>query len=114
MSYDLFFKFKKPPESFDCFIEYFSKRTNYSVGDRYADYRSHTGVYFSFSWEKPESSEEGDWDVHFKLNYVRPRVFALEAEPEISAFVNHFDLNVNDPQESIKGSTYSKDGFFEG
>ena len=30
--------------------------------------------------------------VSFNLNYFRPHVFSLEAEPELAAFVESFDL----------------------
>jgi hypothetical protein len=113
MSYDLFFHTPKgtPPLGRDAFEAYFSARAHYTVDDEGAWYQHEdTGVYFSFRWRDGSASA-----ATFNLNYFRPRVFGLEAEPEVSAFVSHFGLEIDDPQSEGMGSgPYSAEGFLRG
>lgn len=117
MSYDLYFFGRKlTPEEFS---GYFSSRLHYKVNGSQAFYQNEdTGVYFNFDRniaEEKLDSEAPDYDVSFNLNYFRPHIFGLEAEPELRALVDAFDLTVHDPQNGGMGTgAYSKDGFLKG
>lgn len=53
--------------------------------------------------------------VAFRMNFCRPHVFGLEAEPEVQAFVREFGLRVEDPQDDGMGcGSYSRRGFLSG
>lgn len=123
MSYDLFFRGAKLTES--QFSAYFSARPNYQMNPRRAYYENEdTGVHFSFEFDRDEDDEdgqdagepEGGWpDASFNLNFFRPHFFGLEAEPEVRAFVEHFDLQVSDGRTAGMGDeSYSPDGFLRG
>jgi hypothetical protein len=107
VSYDLFFKRKKPPKAKQVFA-WFRERANYQLNETQAFYSNDsTGVYFSF--------EVNDKDSSFNLNYFRPHIFGLEAEPEVRAYVEQFDYELEDPQMDGMGSgPYSKEGFLRG
>ncbi len=117
MSYDLYFQ--ADAIDFAQIEHYFSNRLNYKVANQQAWYSNEkTGVYFYFEWNEPKESGKSDGDIEiehpiaFNLNYFRPHVFALEAEPEIAAFVSEFNLSIEDPQnDGMEGTAYSKDGF---
>lgn len=127
MSYDLYFRRRREagPLSAADVLGYFAGRSHYAV-DReaasvtYANER--TGVYFSFELTPPFSDDEAEADdgtvdagVSFNLNYFRPHIFALEAEPELAAFVERFGLSVDDPQNDGMGrGPYHRDGFLKG
>ena len=124
MSYDLLFgqQTEQPSFSWGDFQRYFGERA-YTLSDRQALYESEdTEVYFSFDFHEPDTdlsaSEEvpnaGAIPVAFNLNYFRPHVFGLEAEPEVAAFVNAFNLTVFDPQGEMESSEYSAEGFLRG
>jgi hypothetical protein len=96
------------------FSQYFSARTNYKNTGWYVN--EDTGVYFNFEY-RTEPVEEGDaaGRVAFNLNYYRPHVFGLEAEPEVSAFVQAFDCTIHDPQmDGMGDGPYSAVGFLNG
>lgn len=125
MSYDLFFRSRSPSQSLsrDNFARYFGGRRLYEVKESQAWYSNEdSGVYFVFEYaerdEDSDSEEEVDLSLlpaSFNLNYFRPHVFGLEAEPEVAAFVERFDLTVSDPQMSGMGDgEYSKAGFLGG
>jgi hypothetical protein len=123
MSYDLFFnyKFGRIIEESD-FRAYFSSRPNYNVNMSSAIYQNEdTGVYFYFNYaddgERNIEDEEEQVSSHlsFNLSYARPHIFGLEAEPEVKAFVEHFDLDIQDPQQEGMGQgPYSSEGFLRG
>ncbi len=116
MSYDLFFQ-PSPSLTKQAFLAYFAARPLYRVEGDQAFYENpDTGVYFSFDWHAPAADEsaEAHSPVAFNLNYVRPHVFGLEAEPEVAAFVRHFGLGIDDPQTEGMGDTYSAEGFLRG
>jgi hypothetical protein len=125
MSYDLFFvpRQNKPRIGLEAFQEYFRDRPWYKAPKAHAGYTNEdTGVYFSFTYEEDankndDSGEEGDsqHNTSFNLNYYRSHVFGLEAEPEVTAFVNHFEFLIDDPQNDGMGrGKYSPDGFLQG
>ncbi|HEV8583731.1 MAG TPA: hypothetical protein VGT02_02070 [Methylomirabilota bacterium] len=121
MSYDLFFRWRRPPAAGtpDGFLPYFMERPHYRCTDNQAWYEHEkTGVYFSFDIGAPEADGERDptlAPVAFNLNYLRPHPFGLEAEPELTAFVRRFDLLVSDPQTDGMGDgEYSPEGFLRG
>lgn len=127
MSYDLYFRRPREagPLSAADVLGFFAGRSHYEV-DRpaasatYANAR--TGVYFSFELASPIGDDDSEPDdgtldagVSFNLNYFRPHIFALEAEPELAAFVAHFGLSVDDPQNDGMGrGPYHRDGFLKG
>lgn len=121
MSYDLFFK-TKDCLTRDDFASYFGGRDRYELTENQAWYRNEdTGVYLSFEWDDdpdPELAKQGEELVAFNLNYFRPHIFGLEAEPEVAAFVAHFNLDILDifdPQvEGMGEGPYSGDGFLRG
>lgn len=113
MSYDLYLKFPQPIPSSD--IErYFSNRSNYHVSDAAIYENQSTGVYFMFSWTR-DGSDNKVRQVSFNMNYFRPHVFGLEAEPELRAFVARFSPNIEDPQLHGMGSgPYASERFLSG
>ncbi len=119
MSYDLYFM---PNDRLtrEAFETYFSNRPWYEQEERQIWYGNEdTGVYFCFDWlddeKDSENPDEASAAVSFNLNYIRPPFFGLEAEPEIRAFVNHFGLQVSDPQTHGMGDgLYSTEGFLRG
>ncbi|WP_254700271.1 hypothetical protein [Trinickia violacea] len=49
------------------------------------------------------------------MNYFRPHIVGLEAEPEVSAFIDRFNPVIEDPQvHGMATGPYSADGFFRG
>jgi hypothetical protein len=125
VSYDLYFRSRSPSQklSLDEFTRHFSGRPLYKVTDSQAWYSNEdSGVYFFFKHvdrgKNCEPEDEPDLSmlpVAFNLNYFRPHVFGLEAEPEVAAFIKRFDLTVSDPQTSgIGDGEYSKEGFLRG
>src|SRR6266481_6601745 len=105
MSYDLYFRSRTPGRmiSQEQFTNYFRGRRHYEIKETQAWYSNdNTGIYFSMDFGEPgETSEEGRDSsllrASFNMNYFRPHVFGLEAEPEVAAFVDHFDSTVFDP-----------------
>ncbi len=110
MSYDLFLRARGgAPLDRDAFERFFRARRRYRVEAGHAQYENDdTGVYFSFD-------HDAHGTVAFNLNDFRPHVFALEAEPELAAFVAAFDPAVEDPQVDGMGEgPYSAEGFLRG
>ena len=106
MSYDLYLQPRGG--SLDQIRAHFQSRPNYNLTESEALYENQaTGVYFSF-WLKDES-------MAFNLNYFRPHVFALEAETELTALIERFELGISDPQsEGMGDGPYSPEGFLHG
>lgn len=121
MSYDLYFHRREGIAIAEAdFISYFVSRENYGQdGDPGFYANEDTGVYFSFTLSDDRDDDDTETlrpaAATFNINYLRPHVFALEAEGELSAFVHHFDLMVEDPQLSGMGEgEYSREGFLTG
>ncbi len=121
MSYDLFFLAPSGKSIAAAALrEHFEKRPNFHLKEKQAWYENEdTGVYFSFDLEPSEPQENPEqvfpYLAHFELQYYRPHVFGLEAEPEVSAFIQAFDLGIHDPQICGTGNgSYSRDGFLNG
>jgi hypothetical protein len=125
MSYDLYFCLRSPDVRFrpEDFVAYFQARAHYEVNGSQAMYSNDdTGVYFIFDYmEEDELADAADnvgnaqFPVMFNLNYFRPHPFGLEAQPEVAALVEQFDLTVSDPQASGMGDgEYSSEGFLRG
>lgn len=130
MSYDLFFlrRRSEAPLSIDAFRTHFAEREHYSIagdGRDQAVYENrNTGVYFAFEHASPDEDREeldevdDDFEhtgVSFNLNYWRPSIFGLEAEPEVRVFVDRFGLHVDDPQTDGMGrGPYSSALFLTG
>lgn len=101
MSYDLFLRPRNGAVGKKDFKAYFQDRRFYDTEAGHAAYNNEdTGVYFSFEWvDAREDDEEGElYPIAFNINYFRPSYFIMEAEIEVSAFVQAFDLVVDDPQ----------------
>ena len=138
MSYDLYIM---PEDKFGPrdFVAYFKGRPHYRSSDDGSEvhyWNEDTGVYFTFSYSAPLTQEEiraeiaEDPDlasdhqrlaqmrrptVHFDLNYVRPHVFGIEAEPELAALVKAFNCAIMDDQiDGMADGPYSRDGFLRG
>jgi len=118
MSYDLFFV--KPGFTYKQFTSYFSDRSNFTLSGKEAEYfNEDTGVAFVFYYPDTEPDETDDEKIEtcaaFNINYNRPHYFALEAEPEVRRFVEHFELEIHDPQiDGIKGGKYDSKDFVRG
>lgn len=118
MSYDLFFRSRDPSRTVgrDQFEEYFAHRQHYEIKKAQAFYSNPcTGVYFLFEYDKCAAEGDELLPITFNLNYFRPHIFGLEAEPELTSFVEALDLTVSDPQnEGMGDGEYSPDGFLKG
>ena len=117
MSYDLYFVGRKLTE--EEFSGYFASRAHYQVNGSQAFYRNEdTGVYFSFDRNVETEKSDPDsphYDAMFNLNFFRPHIFGLEAEPEVNAFKSAFDFSIHDPQNDGMGDgPYSTAGFIRG
>lgn len=116
MSYDLYFT--SPRITLEEFRSYFAERPNYELNNNQVLYENEdTGVYFGFDHnaEPPDDEDDVEHSVVFNLNFYRPHYFALEAEPEVSSFVRHFDCSIHDPQnEGMGDGSYSTEGFLKG
>ena len=122
MSYDLFFKPRSGQVDREQFAKYFNARPHYSVGNDQAWYRNEdTGTYFVFEYSEPATDDSSDNEgesshpLSFNINYFRPSFFGKEAEPELTAFVSNFDLEIEDPQVNGMGvGSYDSARFFSG
>jgi len=120
MSYDLFFKPQETSLSLTDFHRYFRERPRFTFEGVQACYHNEdTGVYFTFEFKPEQRLEDGDdgefFPVAFNINYFRPSYFALEAEPEVAAFVRYFGLLVHDPQAHGMGTgKYDTEKFLSG
>jgi hypothetical protein len=124
VSYDLYFRSRSTATANSPdFAAWFRSREHYQVNNAHAVYfNRRTGVYFEFRYNEEFDEADGDTPsdktllpVVFNLNFVRPHIFALEAEPEVAQFVQHFDLTILDPQNDGMGEgDYSTDGFLRG
>lgn len=119
MSYDLFFTLPAAVTQDD--IEaYFRQRRHYKVDGGATYENADTGVYFSFVMDEGEVSVDQGNDgpqrrIAFNLNYFRPHIFGLEAEPEVSAFVDRFNPAIEDPQvQGMASGPYSSEAFLRG
>jgi len=115
MSYDLLFI--EPAISLADFQSYFAKIPNYRVEGLTAIYENEeTGVYFRFECNDQTSTvhdaEEPPHYAAFDLNYFRPSFFALEAAPEISAFVRHFGCKIGNARPGNQG-VFDENHFIE-
>jgi hypothetical protein len=109
MSYDLSFASKRPLSRADVH-GWLSKQPHaFPSDDRVGFENEVTGVYFGFDFYEDEALPA------FNINYVRPHVFGLEAEPLLTAFVERFELEVDDPQSDGMGQgPYTPEGFLRG
>ena len=116
MSYDLYFT--SPRISRAQFRSYFSERPLYKISESQAWYENDdTGVYFSFEYNDcpPGAEDDVDYLVRFNMNYYRPHYFGLEAEPEVSAFVQRFGFAIYDPQTAgMDTAPYTPEGLLRG
>ncbi|MFC5431085.1 hypothetical protein ACFPTO_20100 [Paraburkholderia denitrificans] len=118
MSYDLFFTLPADITKDDV-AAYFRQRSHYRVDGNATYENTNTGVYFSFAFDDAEptngQSAGAQRRIAFNLNYFRPHIFGLEAEPEVSLFVNRFNPEIEDPQvQGMAAGPYSAEGFLRG
>jgi hypothetical protein len=114
MSYDLFFTFPQPTER-RVVEQYFAGRPNYQLNGSPTYQSQDTGVYFNFEFRPSDDDPTHLLGAALNVNYFRPHVFGLEAEPEVRAFVEHFQLAIEDPQMHGMGQgPYTADGFLSG
>jgi hypothetical protein len=112
LSYDLYIF----PERYDAaaLAAYFEGRLHYREGGSQYE-NGDTGCYFTLDFhEKPEvfdDEEPRPPHIALNLNFFRPHIFALEAEPEIRSLIQHFNCRIDDPQIDGMESAYSTDGF---
>jgi hypothetical protein len=124
MSFDLSFyrTGEKPPLTQEEFLTHFQGRPHYQVSGTRAHYENEdTGVSFTFDYggasnregeEDEGTSEVAPRSAWFNMNYCRPHTFALEAEPEVTAFVQALSLRIDDPQTNGMGrGEYTPEGF---
>ncbi len=120
MSYDLDFISRNGVFGPESFIEYFRAREHYQIYQigmpQFFYENKDTDVYFVFQFEgTPESPQEKYTPMTLNVNYFRPSYFILEAEPEVTAFVCHFDLLIFDSQtHGNAGEVYQKDLLISG
>lgn len=124
MSYDLYFRKKNGQDlSLNEFSEYFSRRPRYKFEKTQAFYENEdTGCYFIMEHndikQPPPEKTETPADIspaNLNLNFVRPHIFGLECEPEVHAFVKHFDFLIFDPQNDGNSTdTYDTQAFIRG
>ncbi|WP_321871954.1 hypothetical protein [Paraburkholderia tropica] len=114
MSYDLFFEFQSPVQAEEL-GRYFAARPNYQSENGAFYQNPATGVYFKFTWPTDAKGSRSFSRSAFNMNFFRPHVFALEAEPEVRSFVERFSARVQDPQKDGMGDgPYSTNGFLNG
>jgi hypothetical protein len=105
MSYDLHFKPRTGAISPDQFAAHFQSRAHFRTDETQALYENRlTSVYFGFVLnEEPNPGAVPRYPASFTINYFRPSFFVLEAQLEVEAFVQAFDMVVLDPQNNGMG-----------
>jgi hypothetical protein len=122
MSYDLYLY---PREGVvldrQAFFDYFADNDRFEQNEDDVHYSNQdTGVYFHFTYAEggPDEDEPNRVlrsHIYFNMNFFRPHTFGLEAEPVLTALVQHFDLTVEDPQsEGMGEGEYDREGFLRG
>lgn len=114
MSYDLFLQPRAGTVSAEQFQGYFNERPHYAVeGNRAGFFNPDTGVGFAFTYN-PEPSRKDDFSIYFNINVMRPSFFFLEACPEVTDLIKHFDILIVDPQtEGANKREYDQKAFLE-
>jgi hypothetical protein len=115
MSYDLYFRSDRRVSVAEL-RKYFADQSHFTVSDERAHYENDaTGVYFGFDFTSADADRKNRVPVAFNINYFRPHVFGLEAEPVVTAFIAAFGLGIDDPQsEGMGRGPYSPEGFLRG
>ena len=108
MGYELYFRARAHAAMTEArFFDYFQHRPHYQVHDGQALYFNEaTGVDFCFTLT-PLPDALAPRDAHYPLvlhiGYLRPDYLIQEVEPEVTAFVRFFELQVADPQAGGMG-----------
>jgi len=118
MSYDLTLRPRVGILTEDAFVTYFNEQENVSFPEDEPEvaayFHPRTEVYFHFRYEPPNRDEPGG-KLTFHINFFRPHVFALEAEPVLHGAVEALDLEVEDPQEAgVEGAEFDGEQFLRG
>lgn len=108
MGYELYFRARQHAAMAEArFLDYFQHRPCYRVQDGQAWYVNEaTGVDFCFTLTPlPDAlaPRDGHYPVVLHIGYLRPDYLIQEVEPEVTAFVRHFELWVADPQAGGMG-----------
>lgn len=108
MAYELYFRARQHAGMDEArFLYYFHHRPHYRVQDGQAWYINEaTGVDFCFTLTPlPDAlvPHGNHYPVVLHISYLRPDYLIQEAEPEVTAFVRYFDLQVADPQAGGMG-----------
>jgi len=118
MSYDLLLKPKNGDLTVEQFKMYFATKPHYSLilnGESLqAMYKNKiTGVSFYFKYQHKSQHEDTEYfPIIFNIDYFKPSYFANEADIELKAFVDTYDLMVDDPQMNGMGvGDYQSDKF---
>jgi hypothetical protein len=114
MSYDLFFTFPQPTQR-SVVEKYFARRPHYQLNGSAVYQNRDTRVYFAFEFRPSDDDPTLLVGAALNLNYFRPHIFGLEAEPEVRAFVEYFQPAIEDPQMQGMGQgPYTAEGFLSG
>ncbi|MFC4278220.1 hypothetical protein [Achromobacter aloeverae] len=114
MSYDLLFTFPKPTQR-SVVEKYFASRPHYQINGSVVYQNQDTGVYFVFEFRPDTDNQDQLVGASLNVNYFRPHIFGLEAEPEVQAFVKCFQPSIEDPQMNGMGEgPYTPDRFLAG
>ena len=108
MSYELYFKARQHAGMDEArFLHYFHHRPHYRVQDGQAWYINEaTGVDFCFTLTPlpdAQAPHGNHYPVVLHISYLRPDYLIQEVEPEVTAFVRYFELQVADPQAGGMG-----------
>lgn len=116
MSYDLYLSPRSGTLDFEALRSWFASRQNYALQDDTVFYGNEdTGVHFRYHLHPDLRPEDEPFSLALEINYFRPSYFALEAEPEVTALVEEFDLLVMDPQiDGMGEGEYRREGFLSG
>jgi hypothetical protein len=117
MSYTLNLYFK-PAVRRERVLRYFGQRRNFRVvGDGIVYEHPNTRVSFSINLycSRDITLQRTVQSAAFELDYRRPSYFGIEAEKELSAFVEAFRPRIDDPQIDGMGECpYRPEGFING
>ena len=108
MGYELYFRARQHAGMDEArFLDYFQHRPCYQVQDGQAWYVNEaTGVDFCFTLTPlPDAlaPRDGHYPVVLHIGYLRPDYLIQEVEPEVTAFVRCFELQVADSQAGGMG-----------
>ena len=118
MSYDLLLKPKNGNLTVEQFKIYFATKPHFGLSldgeNLQARYENKTtGVSFYFQYQHQSQDEEVEYyPITFNIGFFKPTYFANEADVELKALVDTYNLMVDDPQMNGMGvGDYQSDKF---